>query len=141
VRALDELEPEVVHFCGHADRRGRITLAGQNGSEHYMSPREMAGLFEGLARRPRLSVFATCFSYETAVAVGVHGCHAIGFEGEIYDDTASSFSALFYERLASRRELEVARAFKLARIATIASGQPDAERARLLPEPLNAETC
>jgi hypothetical protein len=131
IRALDEIEPEVVHFCGHGDRHGRI-MVNEAGADHHVSPETMAQIFAALTKPPSLVTFATCSSYAAASAVAAHVPYVIGFEGEIYDDMLPAFSRVFYERLASHCELDVPRAFRLAKISTIANGHSDVERARLV---------
>ncbi len=130
IRELDDLQPQVVHMCGHATRDGEIILK-RGDSEHHIAPSELAELFRALRQPPRLAVFASCHSWLAAEALVGTVAHAIGFEGELHDETAAAFGRCFYERLGSQAQLDVAHAFRLAKLATLAAGHGDAEGARL----------
>ncbi|MFV8754892.1 SEFIR domain-containing protein [Nannocystaceae bacterium ST9] len=131
VHELDDDAPGIVHFSGHGGADGGIILLDERGRQADVAPSMIAELFAALRHAPELAVFAACKSDRMAAAAAVRVGHAIGFVGEIEDSTARQFSAVFYERLASQPELDVPRAFKLAKLATIGSGYVDAEQARL----------
>jgi hypothetical protein len=133
VHDLDDHNPTIVHFGGHGDRSGNIILRTDQGRENPVSPDLVARMFASLRTPPRLAVFATCNSERLARAASAHVGHAIGFTEEVADTTARQFSTVLYERLASREDLDIPRAFTQAQLATIGSGYPDADLARLFP--------
>ncbi len=132
---LDDHEPMFVHFSGHGDRSGDLILKGEGDDDLHVPPARVAELLAALRTRPMLVTFATCHSRALAKAASQHAAFAIGFDGRLDDDSAPLFSATLYERLASHAEVDVQRAFKLARLACLASGHPSVERARLFEHP------
>ncbi len=132
---LDDHEPTFVHFSGHGVRSGELILKGERSEELFVPPERIAELLEVLPKRPTLVTFATCHSRALAEAAAQHAEFAIGFDGEIDDESAPLFSATLYERLASREEVDVARAFRLAVIACRVEGHGTVELARLFEYP------
>jgi hypothetical protein len=128
IAELDDHSPEIVHFGGHGSDDGEIMFSGQT-----VPPKQMADLFHVLRKRPKLVVFSLCHSRALAEAAALHVEHAIGFDGPVEDSTTRVFAATLYERLASHERMDVAYAFLLARLAAIAAGHDDAERAKLCP--------
>lgn len=132
---LDDHEPTFVHFSGHGAPSGELILKGERSEELLVPPARIAELLEAIPKRPTLVTFATCHSRALAEAAAAYAGHAIGFDGALDDDSAPLFSATLYERLASREEVDVARAFKLAVIACRAEGHETVELARLFAHP------
>jgi hypothetical protein len=135
VHELDDHEPTFLHFSGHGDRSGRLILKGERNEELHVPPASMAQLLAMLRTRPTLVTFATCHSRAMAQAAAQHAAFAIGFDGALDDESVPLFSATLYERLASRADLDVPRAFNLARLACQASGHESVGLARLFEHP------
>ena len=132
---FDDHEPTFVHFSGYGAPSGDLILKGERSEELLVPPARIAELLEAVPKRPTLVTFATCHSRALAEAAARYAEHAIGFDGRLADDSAPLFSATLYERLASRKEVNVARAFKLAVIACRAEGHQTVELARLFAYP------
>ncbi len=135
IAAIDDLCPDFVHVACHADRQGRLMLTREDGQTHLVEPDHFAELLGLQATRPRLVTFAACDSVRLAKAAALHADLAIGFAGPVLDDTALLFSATLYERLASRAQPDIGRAFGLARLACRGLGCADADLARLFERP------
>ncbi len=135
IQELDDREPAYLHFSGHGDPSGALVLLGERGGEQRVTPEHLAQVLAELHTRPTLVTFATCHSLELARAAARHAAFAIGFEGEIDDESAPLFSAMLYERLASRAPVDIPRAFRLARLACIGNGYETVELARLFERP------
>ena len=135
IHELDDHEPGFVHFSGHGDPSGDLVLEGERGEGLLVPPTKLAELLEAAPRQPTLVTFATGHSRALAEAAARHAEFAIGFDGRLDDDSAPSFSAMLYERLASRDEVDVARAFELATSACKAEGHVTVELARLFAHP------
>ncbi len=131
IAAFDDFDPDFVHVSCHGDRAGCLMLNKTGGGVHYVPPAHFAELLALQPTRPRLVTFAACHSVQLARAAAAHADHTIGFEGPIRDSTALLFSATLYERLASRAQPDIVRAFALARLACRGLGYEDADRARL----------
>lgn len=135
IHELDDHEPAFVHFSGHGAPSGDLILKGERSEELLVPPARIAELLEAVPKSPTLVTFATCHSRALAEAAAQHAEFAIGFDGALDDDSAPLFSAMLYERLASREEVDVERAFKLATIACKAEGHATVELARLFAYP------
>jgi SEFIR domain len=131
IHDLDDHDPTIVHFGGHGDHSGELILKGPNGEDHHIPPAHIDTLLGALRRPPTLVVFATCNSEELAAAAVEHARFAIGFRDDVEDALLPPFAATFYERLASRPELDVPHAFALAKLAVTAAGFTTADRACL----------
>lgn len=132
---LDDHEPTFVHFSGHGAPSGDLILKGERDDELLVPPTRMAELLEALRKRPKLVTFATSYSQGMAELAVRHAAFAIGFDGPLDDETALLFSATLYERLASRAEVDIQRAFIMARIVCQAGGHESAGLARLFEYP------
>ena len=138
IHDLDDRQPTIAHFSGHGDRSGNIILKGaapHPDKEHHVAPEHMAELLDTLPHPPTLVTFALCHSTALAKAASEHAQYAIGFDGPLEDASVPLFSATLYERLASNAEIDVPRAFRLARLACLASGHESVELARLFERP------
>ncbi|MEM9456563.1 MAG: SEFIR domain-containing protein [Myxococcota bacterium] len=133
IRDLDVHQPAFVHFGGHGDSAsGHLVLEGEReGDETFVSPEQIATLLANLRRPPTLVTFSACCSAKMAQAAARYADHAIGFDGEFDDATAPRFSAALYERLMSHAQLDVKRAFEMARLACQPEDREAAELARL----------
>ncbi len=137
IHELDDHDPTVVHWSGHGHLGGDLVLKGEQTPEHHIAPEHVATLLLALRRPPALIVFAASHSRRLAAAAARHARYAIGFDGELPAPVAPLFCATLYERLASRPEPDVPRAFKLARLATLAADHPSAAQACLFEHPGN----
>jgi tetratricopeptide (TPR) repeat protein len=136
INDLDDHSPTIIHYSGHGSSSGDLAFVSSSAkSPHYIRPMHLRTLFAFLHPPPQIVVFATNSSGNLAEAAAHYARYAIGFDGNLRDDTAQLFSSIFYERLASRIEPDVPRAFGLARLACLAAGHDDAENARLFEHP------
>lgn len=153
MRALNELQPTIIHFSGHgggsagvyvydAQRKTRagqrdvgvVTAAGiteagiqLEGEQHqlqHVSARALTQMIASAAPSARLVVLNACFTDTVAEALGgVVDC-VVGMRGAIGDDAARSFAVGFYRALGHRRS--VGNAVEQA-VATLAAKQPPDE--------------
>lgn len=132
---LDDRDPTFLHFCGHGDRSGDLILRGEDGREHRVAPASIAALLVRLRRRPLLVTFATCHSERLAKVAAQHVAYAIGFAGELDDESAIWFSRRLYGRIAAHEQPDVPRAFELAKLACLGSGHPTVNGAQIFIHP------
>ncbi|MEW5925935.1 MAG: CHAT domain-containing protein [Gemmatimonadota bacterium] len=113
--ALNETNPQVVHFSGHGGSGGLVLVGADASHAHSVDAEQLARLFEVFRGDIRLVVLNACFSLPQAEAIaGVVGC-AIGTRTEISDAAAVIFSASFYRAIAFGHPVGVA--FEQARTA------------------------
>jgi TPR repeat protein len=114
-QALEDTQPQVVHFSGHAGRHG-LVLAGPDGrGSRGVDTEVLRELFRMYLGDIRLVVLSACHSRPQAEAIAeVVGC-AVGTRDRISDDAAITFNAKFYSAIA--RGQSVKSAFERARLA------------------------
>lgn len=104
---LLEIEPHIVHFCGHGDTSG-IVLEDDDGNADYVSVEALFGLFELFKNKIICVLFNACYSEPQAEAISKHISYVIGTSQAILDEAAISFSIGFYEALTNGGSIEFA---------------------------------
>lgn len=113
--ALNEMNPQVVHFSGHGGNGGLVLVGSDASRPHPVDAGALVRLFRVFRGDIRLVVLNACFSLPQAEAIAdVVGC-AIGTRTEISDRAAIIFSSSFYRAIAFG--LSVGVAFEQARTA------------------------
>jgi|GEM_PF-2487523 len=99
LQALNELQPDVVHFSGHGWSEGLVFVDSDGRSPHGVDAALLTGLFRIFPGQIRLVVLNACRSHTQAEAIAqVIGC-AIGMRGAISDEAAIAFGAAFYRAI------------------------------------------
>lgn len=107
--ALNKHRPQVVHFSGHGQKDGTITLEGPDKEEAPLSPGLSRKLFEAFSTgedRVRLVLLNACFSRAQADAIREVVDVTIGTTRAVSDAAAISFAAAFYRAVAFGRTAE-----------------------------------
>jgi TPR repeat protein len=113
--ALNETDPQVVHFSGHGGSGGLVLVGSDASRPHPVDSGALVRLFKVFRGDIRLVVLNACFSLPQAEAIAeVVGC-AIGTRTEISDAAAIIFSSSFYRAIAFGHPVGVA--FEQARAA------------------------
>jgi hypothetical protein len=126
--------PTVVHFSGHGLVEG-IALEDRAGNAHLVPTSALEALFAEphINQNLRLVVLNSCLSLAQATAISAHVDVVIGNGLSIPDDTAIEFSRSLY--LALGRGLDVAAAFRLARVGVMAGNIGGEDIPQLLARP------
>jgi UDP-2,3-diacylglucosamine pyrophosphatase LpxH len=95
-RALLDMEPEIVHFCGHG--AGALVLEDDTGQAQQVSNNALAGLFKLFKERVRCVVLH-CYSDVQVEAFRQYIDYVIGMSDEIGDAVAIKFAVGFYDAL------------------------------------------
>ena len=124
MRHLNELQPTILHFSGHAStgaarppaahgdphrdiesaRGAGIFLQDERSAQH-VSERALARMIASAAPSTRLVVLNACFSASVAESLRHEvGC-VVGMDGAISDTAARSFAVAFYRELGNRRSV------------------------------------
>lgn len=114
-KALLEVEPWIVHFCGHGSGSEGIVLEKETGESQLVSTTALANLFQLLAEQIECVLLNACYSEVQAQAIKKH-INVIGMHQEIQDDAARAFTRGFYEALGNGRSIEEAYSFGCNRI-------------------------
>ncbi len=115
-RALLDIEPQIVHFCGHSVDEGLI-FEDEQGKSKLVSTEALANLFELFAGRVECIVLNACYSEAQAKAMIQHVAYVIGMNKAIGDKAAINFAVGFYDALGGDRTVEDAYKFGCNAIA------------------------
>lgn len=120
LQAINELNPDIVHFSGHGSDTDELVLQNADGSHKLVSKEAIVQTMMTLSDKIRLVFFNTCFSYGQAKAVVEYVEAAIGMRTSIGDDAARIFAAQFYSAIGFGLSLE--KAFNQAKAALMLEG-------------------
>ena len=98
-RAVLELRPAIVHFCGHGEGEEGLVLEGEDGTAHLVDAEALAGFFQNFAEYVRCIVLNACFSVAQAEAIARHIDFVIGMKSAIEDQAALGYAEAFYDAL------------------------------------------
>lgn len=122
-RAMLDLKPNIVHFCGHGSGEEGIAFEDENGQAKLISTEALSGFFELFADTVECVVLNACYSEAQAEAIAKHIPHVVGMNKAIGDTAAIEFSIAFYDALGAGESIEFA--YKLACNAIQLSGMPE----------------
>jgi len=107
IDALNEHQPDVVHFSGHGNQEV-LLFEGPNGVPQELRAEHMALLLQATSKQIRMVVFNACESAEQAEAATTFAEFAIGMDQPIDDDAAKDFAGQLYGSLASGMSVDLA---------------------------------
>ncbi len=107
-RALLDVEPQIVHFCGHGEGQAGLVLEDETGQVKLVSTEALSKLFELFADRVECVLLNACYAQVQADAIVQHINYVIGMRQAIRDDLAIAFSVGFYKGLGSGQSIEAA---------------------------------
>ncbi len=101
-RALLDIQPQIVHFCGHGTGTAGLLFEDEQGLAKPVSAEALANLFELFADQIECIVLNACHSDVQANAIGQHIPYVIGMQDAVKDLTAIQFATGFYDGLGGR---------------------------------------
>ncbi|MDJ0696269.1 CHAT domain-containing protein [Mastigocoleus sp. MO_188.B34] len=139
-RALLEVDPRIVHFCGHGSGSEGLVLESNEGQQHLVTTEAIAGLFKLFTNRVECILLNACYSQVQAEAIVKHINYVIGMSQDVRDDAAIAFTVGFYEALGSGETIKSAYEFGCNRIqlevnrsTNYQTGEPFAVPEHLIP--------
>lgn len=120
LQAINEIQPNIIHFSGHGSDMDELVLQDDNGNPKFVSKEAIVQVMMASSGKIRLVFFNACFSYSQAQAVVEHVEVAIGMTTSIGDDAARIFAAQFYSSIGFG--LSVQQAFNQAKAALMLEG-------------------
>lgn len=120
LQAINELNPDIVHFSGHGANTEELVLQDINGIPKLIKKEAIVQVMMTSSEKIRLVFFNTCFSFSQAKAVVEHVEAAIGMTESIGDEAARIFAAQFYSSIGFG--LSVKKAFDQAKAALMLEG-------------------
>lgn len=123
LQAINEVNPDIIHFSGHGDSNGDLAFENVNGQSKLVSKEAMAQTIMTLSDKVRLIFFNACFSAIQAKHIVEHVDAAIGMNTSIGDDAALVFASQFYSSIGFGKNLKSA--FNQAKAALMLEGIPE----------------
>ena len=120
LQAINETDPEIIHFSGHGSEKGEIVLDDGSGNIAMVSKEAMAAAVASASKKVRMIFFNACFSQKEAQTVVDKVEAAIGMNTEIGDEAAIVFAAQFYSSIGFGKNLQ--QAFDQAKAALLLKG-------------------
>ncbi len=105
-RTLLDIDPHIVHFCGHGNGDDGLVLEDDDGHAHMVSREALANLFSVFAQQVECIILNACYSEAQAEGLIQHINYVIGMSQEIPDEAAIAFSVGFYEAIGAGRPIE-----------------------------------
>jgi len=115
-RALNNLQPDLVHFSGHGGGEEGLYLEDESGAAQPVSDEALERLFRVFASRVRVVLLNACLTRPQAEVIARHIDYVVGTGQEIGDDTAIAFATGFYQALGVQQSIEKAFSLGCAQI-------------------------
>lgn len=106
-RALLDIEPHIVHFCGHGETSG-LVLENELGNAVEATNNSLKNLFELFDETIEVVVLNSCYSENQAVAISEHINFVVGMNSAIGDKAAIEFAIGFYDAIGAGKNYEQA---------------------------------
>ena len=108
-RHLVDIQPQIVHFCGHGSKKTGIVLEDNAGRIQMLGGDAIVSMFKPFASRGLECILLNaCYSELQADAIVAHIPYVIGMNQEIDDEAATTFAVAFYDALGAGEEIESA---------------------------------
>lgn len=123
LQAINEVNPDIIHFSGHGASNGDLAFENVSGQSKLVSKETMAQTIMTLSDKVRLIFFNACFSTIQAEHIVEHVDAAIGMNTSIGDEAALVFASQFYSSIGFGKNLKTA--FDQAKAALMLEGIPE----------------
>lgn len=129
LQAINEVNPDVVHFSGHGDIDGTLAFENPDGECKSVTKEAMAQAIMTLSDKIRLMFFNACFSAAQAEKIVEYVDVSIGMNDTIGDEAARIFASQFYSSVGFGKNIQVA--FNQAKAALMLEGIPEENTPKL----------
>lgn len=129
-RAIMEIKPQIVHFCGHGEGNLGLCLENDNGKPQLVSTTALSDLFRICANAVECVVINSCYSEVQAQAIAKYINYVIGMNRAVKDDAAIKFAVGFYDGIGAGDSIE--RSFETGKLAVLLEIAPDSSSVRKL---------
>lgn len=123
LQAINEVNPDIIHFSGHGASNGDLAFENVNGQSKLVTKEAMAQIIMTLSDKVRLIFFNACLSAIQAKHIVEHVDAAIGMNTSIGDEAALVFASQFYSSIGFGKNLKSA--FNQAKAALMLEGIPE----------------
>lgn len=122
-RAIMEIKPQIVHFCGHGEGNLGLCLEDDNGSPKLVSTEALLDLFRIFANSVECVVINSCHSEVQAQAIAQHINYVVGMNRSVRDNAAIKFAVGFYDGIGAGESIE--RSFEIGQLAVLLEITPN----------------
>ena len=123
LQAINEVNPDIIHFSGHGDDDGTLAFENPDGECKLVTKEAMAQTIMTLSDKVRLIFFNACSSAIQAENIVKYVDIAIGMNTSIGDEAALVFASQFYSSIGFGKSIEVS--FNQAKAALMLEGIPE----------------
>ncbi len=123
LQAINEENPDIIHFSGHGTDTDELVLQNSDGTPKLVSKEAIVQAIATVSDKVRLVFFNTCFSAGQAEEIVNHIEASIGMTISIGDDAARVFASQFYSSVGFGYSLE--KSFQQAKAALLLEGIPE----------------
>ena len=100
-RKVLDVQPHILHFTGHGDRRGRL-IAEAGDERQALGPNALGSLLSNFQDSIRLVFLNACYSERSADAILQHIPFVIGMKDAVQDTTAIEFAIGIYDAFGAK---------------------------------------
>jgi hypothetical protein len=129
-RAVTEIKPQIVHFCGHGTGSQGLCLEDDNGNPQLVSTDALLDLFRIFANSVECVVINACYSEVQAQAIAEHINYVIGMNRAVRDQAAIEFAVGFYDGIGAGESIQ--KSFEIGKLAVLLEIGPDSASNRKL---------
>lgn len=122
-RAIMEIKPQIVHFCGHGEGNIGLCLEDDNGNPQLVSTEALLDLFRIFANSVECVIINSCYSEVQAQAIAQHISYVVGMNRAVRDNAAIKFAVGFYDGIGAGESIE--RSFEIGQLAVLLEIAPD----------------
>ncbi|NES81117.1 MAG: CHAT domain-containing protein [Moorea sp. SIO2B7] len=119
-RAILDLRPQIVHFCGHGNGDKGLAFEDESGQTTLVSTEALSNLFQLFALHVECVFLNACYSEVQAKVISKHIDYVIGMTQGIGDKAAINFAVGFYDALGAGQSYDFA--FNLGCVAIQIAG-------------------
>ena len=123
LQAINEVNPDIIHFSGHGSEDGKLVFENRDGEAKLVSKEAMVQTISTVTDRVRFMFFNACFSSEQAEEIVKYVDAAIGMTDSIGDEAARVFASNFYSAVGFGKNIKVA--YEQARAALMLEDIPE----------------
>ncbi|MGG6297057.1 CHAT domain-containing protein [Leptolyngbya sp. AN02str] len=124
-RAILEIKPRIIHFCGHGTGQSGLVLENDQGQCCILSTDILSDLFKQVAPHVECVLLNACHSKEQALAISQHINYVIGMNQAIADADAIAYAQGFYLALGAGESIQGAHATGCRQIQSHYCGYTD----------------
>jgi AAA-like domain/CHAT domain len=107
-QGLLDLQPTIIHFCGHGTGERGLVFEDDGGNSHLVTTEALSSLFAILPENIECVLLNACYAEVQAKEIVQHINYVIGMQTEIRDDLAIAFTQGFYDGVGAGKSIDVA---------------------------------